>query len=113
MFHLILGQEQLLAIACLLEQEQGRAGAQVCLIEPLAALCCSQGQPVFDLFLFDRQALSQHLEHRLIAIAERVEAITQAKGFTRVVQHAGIGQPAALQHFQQAIGHDVVQGNQF
>ncbi|MCY1173558.1 hypothetical protein D9M73_137220 [compost metagenome] len=113
LFHLVLGQKQLLAITGLFEQEQGCAGAQICLIEPLPALCCTQGQPVFNLFLFDRQALSQYFEHRLVAIAERVKAVTQAKCFTRVVQHAGIRQPAALQHFQQPIGHDVVQSHQF
>ncbi|MNY14873.1 hypothetical protein D3C86_1480620 [compost metagenome] len=56
--------------------------------------------------------LLQHVEHRLITIAEGVEAITQAQRFARIVQHAGIRQPATLEHFQQTIGHDAVQPDQ-
>jgi len=79
----------------------------------VAALLRAQGQPVFDLGLLDRQALAQHVEHRLVALAERVEVIAQAQRLALVVQHAGIGQAARLQDLQQPVGRDVVQTGQF
>ena len=112
LFDFVLGQHQLLAKARLFQQQQGGAGAQVGLVEPLTALRGAEGQPVFDLGLLDRQVLAQYVEHRLIAFAERVEVIAQAHRLALVIQYAGIGQATGLQHFQQAIGRDVVQPGQ-
>ncbi|MNN69095.1 hypothetical protein D3C81_1848530 [compost metagenome] len=97
------------AQAGLFQQKQGGAGAQVGLQEPAAALFGVLGQPVLDLVLLDWQLFLQHIEHRLIAVAIRVETVAQAQGFARVVEHAGIGQPPALQYCKQTVGHDAVE----
>ena len=112
MLDLILRQQQLTSITRLLQQQQRGAGAQIRTLEPLAAFFGGKRQPFLNGGLFDRQLLLQHIKHRLIAIAERVETITQTQCFFRIIQHAGIGQPAALHHFQQAVGHDAVESNE-
>ena len=75
---LVLGQQKLPAQAGLLKQKQCRAGAQVGLGEPAATLLRIEGQPVLNQSLLDRQLFSQHLEHRLVAVAVRIEAVAQA-----------------------------------
>jgi hypothetical protein len=87
------------------------AGAQVGLVEPLTALLGAEGQPVFDLGLLDRQLLAQHVEHRLVALAERVEAIAQAQRLALVISTLVSARPRP-EHFQQTVGHDVVQAGQ-
>ncbi|MNM85929.1 hypothetical protein D3C81_980700 [compost metagenome] len=109
LFDLVLGQQQLPAQAGLFKQQQGGAGAQVGLGEPAPPLLGVQGQPVLDLVLLDWQLLLQHLEHGLVTVAVGVEAITQTQRLAGVVEHAGVGEPPALEHGQQAIGHDAVE----
>ncbi|MCY1530501.1 hypothetical protein D9M68_656900 [compost metagenome] len=66
-------------------------------------------QPVLDALLSDRQALLQHLEHRLVAVTEGIEAIAQAQCFVRVVEHAAVGQVTRYQAVEQAVGQDAVE----
>ncbi|MNN01022.1 hypothetical protein D3C81_1136290 [compost metagenome] len=112
LLHFVLGQQHLSTETRLFQQQQCCASTQISLFEPLPPLCGFQIQPLFDSFLFDRHLLSQHFEHRLVAITEGVEAITQAQCFARIIQHTGIGQTTTLEHFEHAVGHDVVQTNQ-
>ena len=73
-------------------------GAQVSLVEPGLALLGVQGQPILYLGLLYRQLLLQHIEHGLVAVAVRVKAVAQAQCLSRIVQHAGVSQPTAVEH---------------
>ncbi|MCY1284706.1 hypothetical protein D9M70_336210 [compost metagenome] len=108
----VLGDQQLAAQRGLFQQQQGGAGAQVGAGEPVAALLGRQGEPVLDLLLGNVHALADHFEHRLVAVAEGVEAVAEAQRFLRVVEHAGIGHAAVFQQFHHAVGGDAVEALQ-
>ncbi|MNN32668.1 hypothetical protein D3C81_1463940 [compost metagenome] len=67
---------------------------------------------MFDRSLGNGQVLAEYGEHGLVAIPIGVEAIAQAQRFTLIVEYADICHAAALEHSEQAVGHDVIQRGQ-